>query len=253
MFDCQKKFKNKFNLLGLSLLLFCSSGFAQIIKSISANTTRVAPGMPVTFTVELAPRNNSAVVMCGVKFDFGNGENMDMRLDQSDSQTLKFNTQRAFPSPGNFTVTVSGNSLRRGLASVFACEGEPQRIMVQVVDVEKIRLQQELNRVRADEQERARRAEIETRDKAALDQERARRAEIETREKASLDKNRELEQKVRELEELARKNSQAASKPPEKAVTPLREPPVAKERKQPTAPPSVDDSGSKKSKADSIL
>jgi hypothetical protein len=107
--------------------------------------------------------------------------------------------------------------------------------MVQVVDVEKMRLQQELNRVRADEQERARRAEIETREKAALD------------------KNRELEQKVRELEELARKNSQAASQPPEKAVTPLREPPVAKERKQPTAPPSVDDSGSKKSKADSIL
>jgi len=235
MFDYQKKFKNKFNLLGLSLLLFCSSGFAQIIKSISANTTRVAPGMPITFTVELAPRSNSALVMCGVKFDFGNGENMDMRLDQSDSQSLKFNTQRAFSSPGNFTVTVSGNSLRRGLASVFACEGEPQRIMVQVVDVEKIRLQQELNRVRADEQERARRAEIEAREKAALD------------------KNRELEQKVRELEELARKNSQAASKPAEHAPTPLREPPVVKERKQPTPPPSGDDSGSKKSKADSIL
>jgi len=216
---------------GLILALTSYTVEAATIQSLTASQMRVAPGTQVTFTIELSKDNDAEIVYCGAKLNFGDGASSDMRLE--DSPTLKYTSQRTFQNPGKYTVVVSGKDMLRGLKSVFGCRGSEKQVTIEVVDIEKIRIQQELQRTQLENE----------RNKVAADN--ARKAELEAKEQAAQEKTRELERKLKELEEQAKKNAQQAPKP-------SASPPQPREPKPASPTPEVG-SGSKKPKADSIL
>ncbi len=224
------------SLTGSILVLSSATAFANTIQSLNASHTRVAPGTTVTFTMELSKASSSVITMCGVKVNFGDGGSTDIRLDEKDSPSLKFTTQRTYQNPGKYTITMSGNGMRRGLNSVFACEGSEKQVTVEVVDIEKIRLQQQLQKSQLESQM----------NKEAAD--RARQAELEAKEKAAQEKAQELERKVKELEAQAKKNAQPTA--PKATVAPS---PSQPKDTRPTSPSNEDGSATKKPKADSIL
>jgi hypothetical protein len=206
----------------LAFMLLFASPIAQAnnIQSFSASQTSVAPGTPVIFTIELGKASESVIVRCGVKLNFGDGTSSDIRLDEKDSPTLKFTRELAYKNPGKYTVILSGNGMRRGLNSVLACDGQAKQVIIEVVDIEKMRMQQELTNIQKHKEEA----------------DKARQSELEAKKNAAEEKALELERKLKALE------GQSKNKPQQAPST-----------QKPSSPSSDDGSNAKKSKADSIL
>ena len=85
-------------------------------------------------TLLLSLDKNSASVWCGLRVDFGNGRDQNLRVGERGDADLQMQVRYRYPTPGLYTVRVFGASLTRGLRSVVACEGGERSFQVRVSD-----------------------------------------------------------------------------------------------------------------------
>lgn len=133
--------------VGLSALLIgLSSGvMAQKIVSVTSSNTNVALGEAVRLEVKL--EKVSDFVNCGLLVDPGDGKTRNIRIgQQKGDQDLNYPLAISYDKPGNYVIQVEGKTFIRGLNSAIACDGNPQRVVVQVRDPEedKRKAEQEL-------------------------------------------------------------------------------------------------------------
>ena len=69
--------------------------------------------------------------------EWGDGEGQDFRYEKVISEPIKFT--KKYVRPGDYTVSVKGKFLSRGLKSAAACKGANLTLPIKVVDLEQIR------------------------------------------------------------------------------------------------------------------
>lgn len=131
----------------VSTVLLSISGvvLAQKIVSVSATNTNVALGEAVR--VEIKLEKVTDVVNCGLLVDPGDGKKRNIRIgQQKGEQDLNYPLALTYDRPGSYVIQVEGKTFIRGLNTAIACDGDPQRVVVQVRDPEedKRKMEQDL-------------------------------------------------------------------------------------------------------------
>ena len=119
-------------MLALACLGALPGAWAQQLASVEAEQQVVTIEDEAVLWVLLDARGGS--VWCGLRIDFGNGATRDLRVGQNGEADLRSRIAYRYPSPGLYSVTVSGQALARGLRSAGACDGKPVSLNVRVVD-----------------------------------------------------------------------------------------------------------------------
>lgn len=129
-----------------TFMLGLSGGvFAQKIVSVTGANNNVALGEAVRLEIKLEKVTDS--VNCGLMVDPGDGKTRNIRIgQQKGEQDLNYPLAITYDRPGNYVIQVEGKTFIRGLNSAIACDGNPQRVVVQVRDPEedKRKAEQEL-------------------------------------------------------------------------------------------------------------
>ena len=133
--------------IGFSLLLLGLSGsvLAQKLVSATSSNTNVALGEAVRLEIKLEKVTDA--VNCGLLVDTGDGKNRNIRIgQQKGEQDLNYSMAIPYDKPGNYVIQVEGKTFIRGLNTAIGCDGNPQRVVVQVRDPEddKRKMEQEL-------------------------------------------------------------------------------------------------------------
>ena len=127
-------------LMGLSNL-----AIAQKIVSVTSANTNVALGEAVRVEIKLEKVTDS--VNCGLFVDPGDGKSRNIRIGQQKGEAdLNYSLALSYDRPGSYVIQVEGKTFIRGLNTAISCEGNSQRIAVQVRDPEedKRKAEQEL-------------------------------------------------------------------------------------------------------------
>jgi hypothetical protein len=127
-------------LVGLSNL-----AIAQKIVSVTSANTNVSLGEAVRVEVKLEKVTDS--VNCGLLVDPGDGKVRNIRIGQQKGEAdLNYSLALSYDRPGSYVIQVEGKTFIRGLNTAISCEGNSQRIAVQVRDPEedKRKAEQEL-------------------------------------------------------------------------------------------------------------
>lgn len=127
-------------LIGLSNL-----AIAQKIVSVTSANTNVALGEAVR--VEIKLEKVADTVNCGLLVDPGDGKARNIRIGQQKGEAdLNYALALSYDRPGSYVIQVEGKTFIRGLNTAISCDGNPQRLVVQVRDPEedKRKAEQEL-------------------------------------------------------------------------------------------------------------
>lgn len=103
---------------------------AQTLVAARAPTPVAVPGQEIAFEIDL--QRESGTPWCGLRVDFGNGQSREFRIGDNGASDLALKFAQRFPSPGVYTVRVSGKTLVRGLRTAAACGGGEKLVQVQV-------------------------------------------------------------------------------------------------------------------------
>ena len=131
--------------VGTFLIGFSGVIFAQKIVSVTSANTNVALGEAVRLEIKLEKVADS--VNCGLVVDPGDGKTRNIRIGQQKGELdLNYPLALTYDRPGNYVIQVEGKTFIRGLNSAIACDGNPQRVVIQVRDPEedKRKVEQEL-------------------------------------------------------------------------------------------------------------
>jgi TPR repeat protein len=111
------------SILLCGLVLIAGRANAVDFSAIKASPARVTPGAEVKITVDLSESSR-----CGVLFNFGDGSTQELKIESAKSGTVAHSYQQ----PGNYTVTVQGKTIWRGLKTFSACDSTIEGIEVSV-------------------------------------------------------------------------------------------------------------------------
>ncbi len=114
---------------------------AQTISEVLVQKSPIQIGGEVVVTVNFLGEKNK----CGLRIDFGNGEQRDIRIGNNGDRDFPLLLSHRYPAAGNFTIRVSGASLTRGFNSVSACAGVERTAQVIVEDPKLQLLRDEAN------------------------------------------------------------------------------------------------------------
>lgn len=131
--------------VGALLVGVSGIALAQKIVSVTSANTNVALGEAVRLEIKL--EKVSDTVNCGLLVDPGDGKNRNIRIgQQKGEQDLNYPLALTYDRPGNYVIQIEGKTFIRGLNTAMACDGNPQRVVVQVRDPEedKRKVEQEL-------------------------------------------------------------------------------------------------------------
>jgi hypothetical protein len=131
--------------VGTFLIGFSGVIFAQKIVSVTSANTNVALGEAVRLEVKLEKVTD--LVNCGLMVDPGDGKVRNIRIGQQrGEQDLDYALALTYDRPGNYVIQVEGKTFIRGFNTAIACDGNSQRLAVQVRDPEedKRKAEQEL-------------------------------------------------------------------------------------------------------------
>lgn len=132
-------------LVSAVLISLSSVAMAQKIVSVTSANTNVALGEAVRVEIKLEKVTDS--VNCGLLVDPGDGKTRNIRIgQQKGDQDLNYALALTYDRPGNYVIQVEGKTFIRGLNTAISCDGNPQRVVVQVRDPEedKRKVEQEL-------------------------------------------------------------------------------------------------------------
>lgn len=127
-------------LIGLSNL-----AVAQKIVSVTSANPNVALGEAVRVEIKLEKVTDA--VNCGLLVDPGDGKARNIRIGQQKGEAdLNYSVALTYDRPGNYVIQVEGKTFIRGLNTAISCDGNSQRLAVQVRDPEedKRKAEQEL-------------------------------------------------------------------------------------------------------------
>jgi hypothetical protein len=127
-------------LIGLSNL-----AIAQKIVSVTSANTNVALGEAVRVEIKLEKVTDS--INCGLLVDPGDGKTRNIRIGQQKGEAdLNYSLALSYDRPGSYVIQVEGKTFIRGLNTAISCDGNSQRLAVQVRDPEedKRKAEQEL-------------------------------------------------------------------------------------------------------------
>lgn len=103
-----------------------TGAFAQTLTRIRVEIAPAVPGNPAVILVDL---DNSGGGYCGASLKLGDGSSRDLRFEEGKT-TLRI--EHRYAQPGNYSVSVEGKALIRGLRSVLPCLGSAQTASVSV-------------------------------------------------------------------------------------------------------------------------
>ncbi len=204
----------------LVLFLLPSVLYAQEIAGVSVEPKRSGIGETVRITVSFRDTENN--VRCGLKLSMGDGQFREVRVSEKEVPLV---VPYTYPRIGEFTVTVEGQGLLRGLNSAFACTGEPKTAVVSIVD---LAAEREAARLKSELEERERQVKVR--------EEELRQRELDDRERALSKKEEDLRRREQEATEkrqalkaaeVERRRRQAKSRDTN-AVVPPRESPAGR-------------------------
>ncbi|MES2150991.1 MAG: hypothetical protein V4508_14525 [Pseudomonadota bacterium] len=152
----------------VSTALVAASGLAhgQSIVKASVSKPTVQIGEELSLVIEFPQGVLSG--WCGVRVDFGNGSSRDLRVGENGAADFPLRLAHRYPTPGSYTIRVTGQALSRGFRSAAACEGGERQVSVVVEDPVVKRLAEETRQRQAQiEQYEARIRQLEERERAA--------------------------------------------------------------------------------------
>ena len=177
----------KFGYLNISFLLFLlfilQKADAQELKSLALENNNASIQSETVLLINIRPSDPN---FCGIRIEWGNGEGQDFRYEKATNEPTKI--IKKYVSPGDYTISVKGKFLPRGLKSATACNGADLTLPIKVVDMDQVRQKNEIDR--ANEQLRI---------------EAAKRPDLELRLRAEQLKQQEAQRKQREEDALRQK------------------------------------------------
>lgn len=147
--------------LATSIFTLLSLGHAQAqeVKTLELISRKISLDATADLNIKFVPIGNRPV-WCGLTVDWGNGAKQDIRIGDDNLKTSPAMLSYKYATPGNYTITVQGRLLVRGLNTAAACEGNPRPVAVTVVD-EAALAAAERQRVAQQEAERAKQEAVE--------------------------------------------------------------------------------------------
>ena len=135
----------KISHLNISLLLFLvfsmQKANGQELKSLALENNNPSIQSETVLLINVTPSDPN---FCGMRIEWGDGEGQDFRYEKAISEPIKFT--KKYVRPGDYTVSVKGKYLSRGLKSAVACKGKNLTLPIKVVDSEQIRKSNEVDR-----------------------------------------------------------------------------------------------------------
>ena len=107
----------------LCLSLLCSAAMAQTLVGVKVDKPQVMAGQAVQATVDLDADNSAN---CGLRFEWGDGEGMDVRID--DMKKIPYVISHTYAKAGDYTIAVSPKKV----TSRLGCIGKAKSAMVKV-------------------------------------------------------------------------------------------------------------------------
>lgn len=111
------------------LLLLMSSSFGvsgQELVSVRTDRSQVFVGQSVEIVVDIATQRQRDV-RCGFVLSMGDGTKRDVRITEKE---IPFRVAHTYASSGNYSITVEGKTMIRGLNTVTACSGHTRSVAV---------------------------------------------------------------------------------------------------------------------------
>jgi len=119
----------------LFLLFSLQKANGQELNSISVENKNVSTQSEMVLLINITPSDPN---FCGVRIEWGDGEGQDFRYEKSTSEPIKFS--KIYDRAGDYTVSVKGKYLSRGLKSAVACKGENLTLPIKVAGKEPVKV-----------------------------------------------------------------------------------------------------------------
>lgn len=157
---------------------------------------------------------------CGLHVEWGDGSGQDYRLERSGSEPIRL-TKR-YSRVGDFTISVKGKLLIRGLKTAVSCKGQDLTLPIKVIDTEQQRQKAEIDRVSEQlKTEAARRQQLELR--LREEQLKQKESELKQKEEELLKQKIQAEIEANRLKEEAAKKANTEKKSDQPAPIPRRQ------------------------------
>lgn len=118
------------------------SAVGQEFKSLSLENSNPNIQSDTVLVISILPSEPN---YCGLRVEWGDGSGQDYRLERSGSEPIKL-TKR-YSRIGDFTISVKGKLLIRGLKTAASCKGQDLALSIKVIDTEQQKQKAEIDRV----------------------------------------------------------------------------------------------------------
>ena len=204
-------------LISLLILGPIQPAIGQELKSLALENSNPNIQIDTVLVISIAPLDPN---FCGLRVEWGDGSGQDYRLERSGSEPIKL-TKR-YSRIGDFTISVKGKFLHRGLKSAAACKSENLILPIKVVDVEQQRQKVEIDRVNEQLKiEAAKRQELELR--LREEQLKQKEAALKQKEDDLLKQKILSEIEAKKARDDAAKKAETEKKPDQSTPTPRRQ------------------------------
>ena len=119
----------------LFLLFSLQKANGQELNSISVENKNISTQSETVLLINITPSDPN---FCGIRIEWGDGEGQDFRYEKSTSEPIKFS--KIYDRAGDYTVSVKGKYLSRGLKSAVACKGENLTLPIKVAGKEPVKV-----------------------------------------------------------------------------------------------------------------
>ena len=157
---------------------------------------------------------------CGLRVEWGDGSGQDYRLERSGSEPIRLN--KRYSRIGDFTISVKGKLMIRGLKTAASCKGQDLALTIKVIDTEQQKQKAEIDRVSEQlKMEAARRQQLELR--LREEQLKQKESELKQKEEDLLKQKMQAEIEANRLKEEAAKKANSEKKSDQPAPIPRRQ------------------------------
>jgi hypothetical protein len=196
---------------------YAHSAIGQEFKSLSLENSNPNIQSDTVLVISILPSEPN---FCGIRVEWGDGSGQDYKLERSGSEPIKL-TKR-YNRAGDFTISVKGRLLIRGLKTAGACKGQDLNLQIKVIDIEQQRQKLEIDRVSEQLKiEAARRQQLELR--LREDQLKQKESELKQKEEELLKQKIQAEIEANRLKEEAAKKANTEKKSDQPAPIPRRQ------------------------------
>ncbi len=196
---------------------YIHSAIGQEFKSLSLENSNPNIQSDTVLVIGILPSEPN---FCGIRVEWGDGSGQDYKLERSGSEPIKL-TKR-YNRIGDFTISVKGKLLIRGLKTAGSCKGQDLNLLIKVIDIEQQRQKLEIDRVSEQLKiEAARRQQLELR--LREDQLKQKESELKQKEEELLKQKIQAEIEANRLKEEAAKKANSEKKSDQPAPIPRRQ------------------------------